>query len=200
MKIAVCPLGPLETNCYIVDGHIVIDPGDDINMLDAFISRENAVPDTVIVTHGHFDHMIGCAHMKRKFSCSLCISAKDAPALSNEDVCMARGNTITKFEPVTPDIILTEGTAKFGETELEILFTPGHTPGGLCLLNTGEGVIFTGDTVMKMGFGRTDFPGGSMTDMLSSLRKLFSLDPSLIAYPGHGEQSSLEQIRKVYYR
>jgi glyoxylase-like metal-dependent hydrolase (beta-lactamase superfamily II) len=86
------------------------------------------------------------------------------------------------------------GSVKFGGETLKVLHTPGHTPGSICLV--GEKIVFTGDTLFAGGIGRTDFPGGSMTDMRASLKKLMGLPLNLLVYPGHGEASIIVEEKR----
>ena len=194
MQIDIRSIGVLEANCYILDRRVMIDPGDSIPQLDAFLRDVKADIGAVVVTHGHFDHMLGAAHVKNVCGAKICISEADAPSLRDESIALCLPYGVTPFEPVSPDVILREGVCEIEDLEFEIMLTPGHTPGGICLINHTEKCVFTGDTLFRFGYGRTDLPGGNELGLFRSIRRLMSLPGDYYIYPGHGEGAYLSEI------
>ena len=186
-------IGPLAANCYIYNGNI-IDPGDDVPALLAFIDSSGVQPEKILLTHGHFDHILGAAELKRRFGCRIGISEADAPMLHDRALCLAEFGSETPFEPLVPDFYLESCP------EYEIIPTPGHTKGSVCIYYNEAKLLFSGDTLFYHGFGRTDFPGGSMMELVASLRKLFELPYDTTVLPGHGESGILGEIKKSYFR
>lgn len=198
MEIAVRAIGALQTNCYLINKRVLIDPGDDTAALDAFIDENKAHIGAILLTHGHFDHSAGCAHVMRRFGAKLYVGRGDEGMLSDTDLSLGRYYMRTPFEPVAADGTLDAGTFSFEDVSFTVLPAPGHTPGGVCLLSEKDGVLFSGDTLFARGYGRTDFPGGSLHELLGSLRTLFALEGEYTVYPGHGESGLLTEIGKGY--
>lgn len=188
MQIQTFNVGVMSTNCYVVScpktkEAIVIDPGFDAsNEADQIIRYvdENTLKVKFIVnTHGHPDHTRGDNVLKRKYCIPICIHAYDADFLND-----------LGEEIVPNNILLGDGELlKFGKMILKVMHTPGHTLGSISLV--GEKIVFTGDTLFAGGIGRTDFLGGSDSDMKRSLEKLLCLPENYVVYPGHGVVSMI---------
>ena len=204
MRVFTREIGPLAANCHIAvteKAAFLIDPGDGMNELDAFIRDTGAKIDYILVTHGHFDHMLGAAHVKEKTGARLVISKGDAAALTDEDTAMVlRGCSVTTFAPVIPDVLFEDAGEELSALGITVLPCPGHTEGCVSIWFQNENVIFTGDTLFYRGFGRTDFPGGNMSKLIQSIRTLLRLPPETMVYPGHGESGTMEEIKRGYYR
>ncbi len=196
MRVDARAIGPLEANCYIVDGHIMIDPGDDTAELDSFIADTGATIRAAVLTHGHFDHMLGAAHIKRVYGAKIYVSKADAHYLKDESAALVFGMAETPFEPVEADAYLEAGLTDIDGTAFEVLLTPGHTPGGVCLLSRENKLVFTGDTLFRFGYGRTDLPGGNMRELYGSLRSLLKLPDDIYVCPGHGEGATMGEIKQ----
>ena len=173
MEIKHLIVGVLETNCYLLISNnelVVIDPGDEAEKILTEIEETKAKPKYIINTHYHFDHILANQKIKEKTG---------AKILIHEDE--------KDFIDFSVDIFLKEGSKiNIGDSVLKVIHTPGHTRGGICLL--GEDFIFTGDTLFKDGYGRTDLLGGSQEDLMESLERLSKLlKPGMKVYPGHGE-------------
>ncbi|SNQ61342.1 MBL fold metallo-hydrolase [Candidatus Methanoperedens nitratireducens] len=174
-----------DANAYLVDGHILIDVGMDarsvIAELGKYIKPEDL--ETIILTHCHYDHAGGAGDVAVAFGAKIAIHKDDAPLLGNASAS-ASSMFGEKALSIVPDILL-KGGEFFGE--LEVIHTPGHTPGGICLYSARSKVLFSGDTVFQDGsFGRTDLYGGSTQQLVRSIEKLSNLDVSTM-YPGHGD-------------
>lgn len=187
---------PYDANSYLVNGSILIDVGMDssdiISELEKHISPDNL--ELIILTHCHYDHTAGAKGVAAITGAKIAIHKNDALLLGNPDATASRlfGGKVTV--PV-PDILLSGGE-KFHD--LEVIHTPGHTPGGICLYDPKSKNLFSGDTVFQDGsFGRTDLYGGNSHQLIESIRKLSLLDVSIM-YPGHGDvvkNNANEQIK-----
>lgn len=194
MQIEAFPVGMLSTNCYLASSKetkeaILIDPGLDFSSeakpIFDYITNEKLKVNFIVNTHGHDDHIKANSMFQQKLNIPICIHSLDAHFIE--------GTEKGRF-PTT--VILENGNMiKFGNETLKVMHTPGHTPGSICLV--AEKIVFTGDTLFAGGIGRTDFPGGSMSDMAASLKKLASLPDSLLVYPGHGETSMIREEKRT---
>lgn len=199
MKIEVQQVGQLMTNCYIVwDEHTknaaVIDPGDDGAYLADCLKKNGLTLQYILLTHGHFDHIGGVKEVKEAYGAKVVIGREDAEMLSSSRRSLAAFSFIHQ-ENTTPDIIVDDGDViTIGSTKLKVLHTPGHTPGGVCYV--GDGEIFSGDTLFFCSCGRTDFPGGSSSQIMESLKKIAALEGNLTVYPGHDRFSTLDFERE----
>ena len=194
--------GPIETNTYfaISGGEaVVIDPAwEGEELAQSFAAAHPGVRIVAIVcTHGHADHVGGVAGMRRTLGPEVpyLLPADDAhmPAVNIAHQRSAWG--IETEDPGTPDRLIGEGdTIPFGTAALQVIATPGHTPGGVCFRT--EGALFTGDTLFLESVGRTDFPGGSAAQLRQSVRRLLAIEGDLAVYPGHDDPTSLAHERR----
>ncbi len=190
-------VGPLSVNCYIVaceqsrEG-IVVDPGGDVEQIISLVEQHKLKIHTIINTHGHFDHLGGNSRALAAFGARLLIHQADAPMLSRS-ADVARNYGLQGENSPEADAYLVNGMdVLFGTCRLKVLHTPGHTQGGCCLYFEDEHKVITGDTLFADSIGRTDLPGGSHEQLLESIRtKLFVLPDDVIAYPGHGPQTTI---------
>jgi len=196
MKVATITAGAVATNSYVLFNErsecVVVDPGDGISEVIAYLDKNALDCKHVLLTHAHFDHCDGCGTLQRR-GAKIYMSADDLPLLSTSDnLAEAFGE---KFEPFTPDVIVKDGDelSLLGE-KFDVIATPGHTNGSVCY--KVNDLIFSGDTLFRLSIGRTDFPTGNYADMENSLAKLFALDGDYVVYPGHGEKSTLGYERK----
>lgn len=200
LNIKTIPVGPLQTNCYVLvcldsNEAIVVDPGDEADLILRAVKDWRADVRYIVNTHGHFDHSLGIAAVKRGTQAKFAIHRLDAPMLRESGRSVAFF-MVPEVEPVEVDWLLEDGDQiPLGNSTLQVLHTPGHTPGGICLL--ADKVLLSGDTLFNMGVGRTDFPGGDMAQLVTSIRtKLFSLPDDVVVYPGHGPATSIGQERR----
>jgi hydroxyacylglutathione hydrolase len=173
---------------------LVIDPADDADEIIALAKSKKIAIKTILNTHAHVDHIMGNEEMKRKTGAKIIIHEDDAPLLTQTPrsmLAMFGGRP----SPAADQTVKDGEIIRIGEVSLKVLHTPGHSPGGMCLL--GEGVVFTGDTLFVGGLGRTDLPGGSWQVMLQSIRtKLLTLPDETIVYPGHNYGPSAKSTIK----
>lgn len=203
MTITCVEVGLYQTNCYIVEGDsnaekfcMIIDPGDN---WDLICSNITAPVTHVVLTHAHFDHIMALGKILQTYpSALLCYSVLEkTDALTLSTIASSCLNSSQIHDLVVPkaNILLKEGSSLCG---FEILHTPGHTDGSICLYNPKESILFSGDTLFFHAFGRTDL-GGSTKDIISSLKRLFTLPPNTLVYPGHGKATTIG-CEKDYYR
>ncbi|MBI5359817.1 MAG: MBL fold metallo-hydrolase [Planctomycetes bacterium] len=208
MCIKTLIVGEIQTNCYIVSCDktgkaAIIDPGGDAGAIINKVNKSGLIPEYIINTHGHGDHM-GCnEEIKKAFpQAKLCVHKLDAPMLAdpakNLSVMIGPGVVSPKA-----DLILEEGdTVEFGTIKFHIIHLPGHTPGGIGLLwkDTGKKpfILFSGDALFEGSVGRTDFPGGSHDTLIKNIReKLMVLPDSTEVYPGHGPATTIGAEKKT---
>ena len=184
IKRVVC--GAYQENAYIVGGDIIIDPGDDLEAL----LMEAPNPRAILLTHGHFDHIGYAQALKEQTNAKLVISKADEPLLSDNNLNLSMAFFGTGVPKTVADITLEDNdTLMLGDSKVTFISTPGHTKGSGCYIIDNN--IFTGDTLMKLSMGRTDFPTGSDDDMKASLKRLAALQENYNVYPGHGDYSTL---------
>ena len=201
MEISVLHLGEIGTNCYIFREKDnvkcgIVDPGDLGEMVAAWLKGRKLEPEAVLLTHGHFDHILGIPGLRKEWP-SLPVYCHPAD-LGEGDTAHIFGQsfpTVRSFGNIIPyregDVVSVAGCS------LEVLETPGHTPGSVTL-RSGE-YLFTGDTLFAGSMGRTDLPGGDEEQMMQSLRRLSDLEGDYQVLPGHEQPSMLEQERKTNY-
>ena len=201
------PVGPLETNCWIVSDEnggpsVVIDPGEDLERIVAAL--DGAVVAAIILTHGHFDHLGAAGGLIAVTHAPLLVHADDASRLSSPGA-EGTGGAVFGFSHVAPepDRVLVDGDeVTAGALVLRVLHTPGHTPGGISLfVEDAAGAVphlFAGDTVFAGSVGRTDFPGGDARTLSRSIaEKIAPLPPETIVHPGHGPDTTIGREARI---
>lgn len=182
-------------NCYIIYDEqslegIIVDPGDEAGRILETVHNLNLTIKYIINTHGHADHIGANKELDEKLQAKLAIHADDAAMLTDPQLNLSVAGYMGRIIISQPaDILLHEkDIISFGNCRFKVIHTPGHTPGGICLV--GEGIVISGDSLFAGSIGRTDFPTGSLTDLVSSLKeKIMTLDPAMQVFPGHGGTS-----------
>ena len=187
--------GFIGSNSYILGDNseaVVIDAGNDPEDIYEAAVKNGMRIKYIILTHGHFDHMIYLDELQRKTNAKVAIHEFDAEAMTNPDVNVSGLFGIPKvFKPA--NITLKDGDViNFGGCSLSVIHTPGHTPGGICI-ECGE-KLFSGDTLFDGDFGRTDLKYGDSIKLRQSLEKIFKMDKGLVVYPGHDDFNTLGNI------
>lgn len=194
--------GLLQENCYIVqaegrDDCVVIDPGDDYPRLKAAIGDRRV--GAVLLTHGHFDHIMAAGNMAGDFDAPVYVGAADVEMLGDAEKSGYAGMMGIPRADWTPIEAAPYGDAlSVCGMDFAVLPTPGHSRGSVCLYLEGEGVLFSGDTMFRAGYGRLDLYGGNMRAMIDSLKVLFALPQAVKVYPGHGEATTIGEERARY--
>ena len=187
MTITTVPLGLYQTNCYILaegDRCLVIDPGDEAEKLLALLRRQSLTVEAVLLTHGHFDHVGAVKTLAAETDCQV--------FLHEEELTLPAAMTAGKL--YYTDFYKEGDRLTLAGMTFEVLHTPGHTPGSLCL-RFGQH-LFSGDTLFAGSCGRTDFPGSSPAAMVRSLSRLSKLEDDLKVYPGHGEDTTIGEEKR----
>ena len=201
LQIACARLGMLETNCYFgydaqTGGTFIVDPADDAEAIKGWCLANGKRPAAILLTHGHFDHILAADALRREFSIEIYAAEAEKPVLEN-----AQYNLSAMWHrPVTlkADQYLKDGQIlSLAGFSIKVISTPGHTAGGLCYYLEKERVLFSGDTLFAGSYGRVDFPTSSMAEMARSVReRLLTLPEDTIVYPGHGESTDIRSEKK----
>lgn len=195
MLIKTIPVGHLETNCYVVTDEntlscALIDPGDESNTIMDYLEDNHLKCKAILLTHGHFDHTGAVAAIAEETGAQVWMNKRDLCRPGEDEGYRYAAPADCKFYD--------EGDCvDVDALHFQVLATPGHTPGGVCLI-CGD-ALFTGDTLFKGSCGRVDLPGGSAKEEMQSLRKLCMLPGDYEVYPGHMDCSTLERERSFNY-
>ena len=191
-------VGPFATNCYIVGDEstkegIIIDPGDEAKKILEKVNELGLDIKLILLTHGHIDHAGALKEVKEALNVDVAIHIDDA----NFELYQSAGLVLGLFypKPSAPDRLLKDGdTLDIAGMRFDVLHTPGHTAGGICLLR--DGVVFSGDTLFNHSIGRSDLPGGNHSHLMESIHsKLLVLDDNTTVYPGHGDKTTIAAER-----
>lgn len=188
MKLYSFPLGPLETNCYVVADEAtgrcaIVDPGDDGAAVAQWLEQQQLTPAYLFLTHGHYDHVGGIADLRAEYpDLPVYVHTADTALPPQLSRGLSWTHTYDEGDTISMDSI-----------PFRVLHTPGHTPGSVCLV--AGTLLLSGDTLFAGSCGRTDFPGGSWQQMLASLKKLAQLEGDYTVLPGHGGATTLQTER-----
>lgn len=201
IRINCIRVGMLQTNCYIVYDEeikeaVIIDPGDNAAFLANCIDSMGLNATAILLTHAHMDHIQAIPELKEKYDLPLYVGEKDVPMLKDKYLNM--GNTSIELDE-KDTALKDKDIVNIAGMEFQVISTPGHTPGGVCYYLEKENVLFSGDTLFRFSWGRTDFPGGSERDLMDSIRnKLLPLPEDTIVYPGHEGATRIGDERKLH--
>jgi len=195
-------VGLFAENCYILGCEetregVVIDPGDEVARIRGTLKRLGLRVLSICLTHAHIDHAGGVEELKKAVGGEVLLHPKEEPLLHNLPMQAAMFGVPLRGAP-KPDRLILEGEAvRFGRYEMQVLETPGHSPGGICFLLPAERIVFVGDTLFAGSIGRTDLAGGSFDTLIDSIRtKLFALEDDMMVYPGHGPATTIGLERR----
>ncbi len=188
-------VGPIMTNAYFVTNLktkevLIVDPGDEAEVIEKWIKSENLRPAAILLTHGHLDHFGAAEALRKAFGIPVYCYETEKRLLEDDRLNCSRAMGMP--QTLTPDHLLMEGEEKtLAGLTFRVLHTPGHTAGSCCFYFTDYRTLLSGDTLFCTSYGRTDLPTGSMRDMVFSLKKLLMLPDEVTVYPGHGDVTSV---------
>ncbi|GIN55774.1 MBL fold metallo-hydrolase [Lederbergia ruris] len=201
MKWIQIPLGPLQTNCYLLVNDnkecIIFDPGSQGEELNHYLEEQQLKPLAILLTHAHFDHIGAVDHVKRQWKLPVYLHELEGEWLSNPSL-----NGSGRFgEDITAQpaehLITEEGELKIGAFSFELFHTPGHSPGSLSYYIKEVQAVVAGDTLFAGGIGRTDLPGGSHSQLLLSIQnKLLTMPEETKVFPGHGPTTTIRDEKR----
>jgi glyoxylase-like metal-dependent hydrolase (beta-lactamase superfamily II) len=196
------PVGPLQCNCSIIGDEqtseaMVIDPGDDIDQVLAIVQRHGLTVKQIVITHAHIDHIGGAAKLKRITGAPVLLNSNDQMLLKMLDVQASWIGMRPPEETAIDGSITTGDKLQAGSVVADVLHTPGHTEGSVCLYFAAEQKLLAGDTLFAGSIGRTDLPGGSFKKIMESLKgPVLSLPDETIVIPGHGPLTTIGEERE----
>jgi glyoxylase-like metal-dependent hydrolase (beta-lactamase superfamily II) len=201
MLLEILPTGPLQCNCSIFGDEesgraLVFDPGDDVPKIQAILERHGLSVEKIVFTHAHIDHIGAGAEFKRLTGAPTYLHRAELPVLASLPQ-QAAWLGVSPPEAVEIDEFLEEGdTVDLAGRALDVLFTPGHSPGSISLYSRADKLIVSGDVLFRDSIGRTDLPGGDFETLMRSIAdKLYPLDDDVTVIPGHGPTTTIGRER-----
>lgn len=202
MILETFPVGPLQCNCTILGDEttgeaMVVDPGDNIPQILGFLERRKLTLKQIVITHGHIDHVGGAARLKKATGAPVLMNQNDLEQLKMMDV-QAGWIGVETPEVAPPDFSAEDGTTVgIADHTAQVLYTPGHTQGSICLHFVPENLLLAGDTLFAGSIGRTDLPGGDGERILHSIHdRLLTLPDETMVIPGHGPSTTIGDERE----
>ena len=200
MILRMLVVGPIQANCYVLGCErtkeaAVIDPGGDVDKILMTLAKDKLRCVYIINTHGHFDHTGDNKRLKEVTGAKLVIHRADAPMILDQRSSGSVWGMEVEDSP-PPDVYVEErNVITFGDISLQVLHTPGHSPGGISLLSNK--MIFVGDTLFAGSIGRTDLPGGDYETLIRNVKeKIFPLGDDVVIYPGHGPKTTVGREKR----
>jgi metallo-beta-lactamase family protein len=201
INVQVFTCNMLQENCFIISDETkecaIIDCGafyqEERDMIFDYIKKNQLKPKHLLATHGHLDHNFGNSYMQKEFGLNPKVHHKDKFLMESikQQAQLLLGLDLTEEQPKDIDYLTKDDIIEFGNQRFTIIETPGHTPGSVFFYNEKEHIAFSGDTIFKRSIGRTDLEGGSMFQMIQTLRFVSQLPDKTILYPGHGESTTI---------
>ena len=201
INVQVFTCNMLQENCFVVSDETkecaIIDCGafyqEERDMIFDYIKKNQLKPKHLLATHGHLDHNFGNSCMQKEFGLTPKVHHKDKFLMESikQQAQLLLGLDLTEEQPKDINYLTKDDIIEFGNQRFTIIETPGHTPGSVFFYNEKEHIAFSGDTIFKRSIGRTDLEGGSMFQMIQTLRFVSQLPDKTILYPGHGESTTI---------
>ena len=202
LKVDFKIVGPVQTNCYFDMNmerkeRIIVDPGEEAEKINDYMTKKGIKPVAILLTHGHFDHIGAVEELKSRYNIEVYADKEEENTL--KDPCVNLSVQLGDVISITADHFVSDGQIiELMDEKIRCIHTPGHTEGGMCFYFEEEAILFSGDTLFQESVGRTDFVGGSMSKIVNSLKeKILVLRDNVKVYPGHGMMTSIEH-EKMY--
>lgn len=195
---------PFQTNCFVCSAGreaVIIDPScmtpDEFGTVESYLDENELAVRHLLLTHAHIDHIFGCAHFAGKFGMDFQMHREDAPLLSRaEDQARMFGVDI-ESPPTTSEFLAEGDVVEFGDVKLDVLYTPGHSPGSICFYDAQSHAVVAGDVLFQGSIGRTDLWRGSLPELMRSIfEKLIPLGDEVRVHPGHGPDTTIGRERQ----
>ncbi|MFC3039060.1 MBL fold metallo-hydrolase [Virgibacillus xinjiangensis] len=200
MEIHAMQLGPLGTNCYILqEGKeaLVIDPGGDAHRVIEFMEHQQLKPAAILLTHAHFDHIGAVGELRKHYQIDVYLHEKEADWLEDPKLNGSLLFTDNEVATSVAEHTIKPGRMNIGSFSFEVLHTPGHSPGSVSFVFREQDRVFSGDVLFQRGIGRTDLPGGDFQELEKSIReKLYQLAEECTIYPGHGPTTAIGEEKR----
>lgn len=202
MKIEKFVLGSMGTNCYLLINEetkelVIVDPATCPDYLVSHIKSNGYTPKAILLTHAHFDHVMGIDGFVKEFEIPVYLHEEEKKILGAPQLNLS-GVFGVSYSYSKVECLVDEQILELAGFQFKVIHTPGHTAGGCCYYEEAEGVLFSGDTLFYQNVGRTDFPTGSMSTLVRSIKeKLFCLPDDVMVYPGHDDVTCIAD-EKVY--
>ena len=196
LAIRMMVLGPVQTNCFFLINEdtkevLVIDPADHAQKIIEWMKSENLKPVAILLTHGHFDHIMGVEGIRKEYGIPVYASRDEVDVLAKPQLNVS--TMMGAYLSMKADELFCEGDVlELAGMKLKVISTPGHTIGSVCFYIEEEKVLISGDTLFEASVGRTDFPTGSSRQLIESIKtRLFILPDDTSVFPGHGGTTSI---------
>lgn len=196
LAIRMMVLGPVQTNCYFLINEdtkevLIVDPADRAQKIIECINSEGLKPAAILLTHGHFDHIMGVAGVKKEYNIPVYASKDEVEVLANPQINVS--TMMGAYLSMKADKLFSDGDVlELAGMKLKVISTPGHTIGSVCFYMEEEKVLISGDTLFEASVGRSDFPTGSSRQLIESIKtRLFVLPDDTDVFPGHGGTTSI---------
>lgn len=177
---------------------VIIDPGNEADVIIKFIDENNLDVKAILLTHGHFDHIGAVQELKDYTGALICCHELEKDLIEDPNLNLSESMIEKKLSVKVDKFLKDEDIFEFASTSLKVIHTPGHTKGGICFYDENRHLLFTGDSLFKNSIGRTDFPGGSMDELVNSLKtKILVLPEDTIIFPGHNVNSTIGEEMKT---
>lgn len=194
-------LGELGTNCYIIYDDVnalIVDPGGEPEKVIDFLDENKLLPQAILLTHAHFDHIGGVDMLRKHFKLDVYLHEAEENWLG--DPSLNRSTSFMRREVITsaPEHLLKPGRMQLASFSFEVIHTPGHSPGSVSFIFPEAHFVVSGDVLFEQGIGRTDLPGGDMHQLVTSIKVgLYQLPDNYLVYPGHGGKTTIGAERKL---
>jgi glyoxylase-like metal-dependent hydrolase (beta-lactamase superfamily II) len=193
MDIRKVVCGLYQENAYIVDGGIIIDPGDDLEAIIINVDK----PKAILLTHGHFDHMLAADNLRQEYHIPVGLLSVERELLADPEKNCSATFFGTPYGIAADELFADGQVLPYLGGQIAVIATPGHTEGSCCYYAKQEGVLFSGDTLFAGSVGRTDLPTGRASALGMSIKeKLFSLPEETLVLPGHGDETTIGEEKR----